>query len=81
MPCLMPKLLGMSTVLNERIKELAEESGLVFGRDYLRYEELKFAELIIKECIVQGGHINAGDGGYRLGTQEAYEAFVKNRSK
>jgi hypothetical protein len=111
--------------MNKRIKELAEESGLVFGRDYLRYEELKFAELIVRECIDKietysipvgnsssgelacewtydalkeirddikehfalmdnikaGADINAGDGGYRLSTQEAYEAFVKNRSK
>jgi hypothetical protein len=36
---------------NERIKELAEQSGLVFERDYLRYEELLFAELIVKQCM------------------------------
>jgi hypothetical protein len=35
---------------NELIKKLAEQAGLVFERDYLRYEELKFAELIISEC-------------------------------
>jgi hypothetical protein len=34
----------------QRIKELAEQSGLMFERDYLRYEELLFAELIIRKC-------------------------------
>ncbi len=35
---------------NNQIKELAIESGLLFQRDKLSYEEQKFAELIIREC-------------------------------
>ncbi len=36
--------------MNERIQQLASEAGLLFQRDKLNYEELKFAELIVKEC-------------------------------
>ena len=39
--------------MNERIKELAEQAGLEFG-SYDRYglfDEEKFAELIVRECI------------------------------
>ena len=36
--------------MNERIQQLASEAGLLFQRDKLSYEELKFAELIVKEC-------------------------------
>jgi hypothetical protein len=36
---------------NDKVKELAEKSGLLFERDYLRYEEKQFAEMIIRECI------------------------------
>ncbi len=31
--------------------------------------------------IKAGADIHAGDGGYRLGTQEEYEAFVKGRNR
>ena len=34
-----------------------------------------------KENIKAGADINAGDGGYRVGTQEAYEEFVKLRNE
>jgi hypothetical protein len=37
--------------MNEQIKELAIMSGLLFQRDKLSYEEKKFAELIVKECM------------------------------
>jgi len=37
--------------MNERIQQLASEAGLLFQRDKLNYEELKFAELIVKECL------------------------------
>ena len=36
--------------MNERIQQLASEAGLLFQRDKLSYEDLKFAELIVKEC-------------------------------
>ena len=36
--------------MNERIKQLAKEAGLLFQRDKLSYEDQKFAELIVKEC-------------------------------
>jgi len=36
--------------MNERIQQLASEAGLLFQRDKLSYEELKFAELIVREC-------------------------------
>jgi hypothetical protein len=48
MPCLMPKLLGMSTVLNERIKELAVKAQVEHCVSHVRLEE--FAKLIVKEC-------------------------------
>ena len=38
--------------MNERIKELAEQSGLEYNFDpmlWLKYE--KFAELIVQECV------------------------------
>ena len=38
--------------MNERIRELAEQSGLEYNFDpmfWLKYE--KFAELIVRECI------------------------------
>lgn len=31
--------------------------------------------------IQVGADINAGDGGYSIGTEEAYKEFVKNRNK
>jgi len=34
-----------------------------------------------KENIKAGADINAGDGGYKVGTQEAYEEFVKLRNE
>jgi hypothetical protein len=37
--------------MNEQIRELAIMSGLLFQRDKLSYEEKKFAELIVFECI------------------------------
>lgn len=37
--------------MNDRIQQLASEAGLLFQRDKLNYEELKFAELIVKECL------------------------------
>jgi len=33
------------------------------------------------EKIKAGANIHAGDGGYSIGTKEAYEAFVKIRNK
>lgn len=32
------------------------------------------------EQIMAGAEVNAGDGGYEIGTREAYEAFVKKRN-
>jgi len=37
--------------MNDRIQQLASEAGLLFQRDKLNYEEQKFAELIVKECL------------------------------
>lgn len=36
--------------MSNRLAELGIESGLLFQRDKLSYEEQKFAELIILEC-------------------------------
>ena len=33
-----------------------------------------------KEQITAGADIHAGDGGYGIGTQEAYDEFVKKRN-
>ena len=48
--------------MNERIQQLAKEAGLLFQRDKLSYEELKFAELIVKECANQVDWILAEGG-------------------
>jgi len=48
--------------MNERIQQLASEAGLLFQRDKLSYEELKFAELIVKECANQVDWILAEGG-------------------
>jgi hypothetical protein len=37
--------------MNEQIKNLAIKSGLLFQRENPSYEEKKFAELIVWECI------------------------------
>lgn len=45
--------------MNEQIKKLAVDSGLIFkggdilGRSDLRYEEKQFAQAIIQQCITQ----------------------------
>lgn len=43
--------------MNERIKELAEQAGF-YSSEYGNAEEsfIKFAELIVKECIKEIGH-------------------------
>ena len=48
--------------MNERIQQLAKEAGLLFQRDKLSYEELKFTELIVKECANQVDWILAEGG-------------------
>ena len=48
--------------MNKRIQQLANEAGLLFQRDKLSYEELKFAELIVKECANQVDWILAEGG-------------------
>jgi hypothetical protein len=35
----------------------------------------------MNEIIKAGADINAGDGGYSLGTQEKYDEFVKGRNQ
>jgi hypothetical protein len=37
--------------MNEEIKQLGIQSGLLFQRDKLSYEEKKFAELIVRRCL------------------------------
>ena len=52
--------------MNERIKELAEEAGLVYNFDpmlWLKYE--KFAELIVRECAEVA---EDWDGAHYVGT-------------
>ena len=47
--------------MNERIRELAEQSGLEYNFDpmlWLKYE--KFAELIVRECAAFCGHDPSG---------------------
>ena len=53
--------------MNERIRKLAEQTGLEYNFDpmlWLKYE--KFAELIVRECskvIVNGGYWSGGSFG------------------
>lgn len=39
--------------MNEIFNQLGVESGLLFQRDKLSYEELKFAELIVAVCAAE----------------------------
>ena len=53
--------------MNERIRELAEQSGLEYNFDpmlWLKYE--KFAELIVRECAGVAG-CNGHVSGFSLG--------------
>jgi hypothetical protein len=52
--------------MNERIGELAEQAGLEYNFDpmtWLKYE--KFAELIVRECMVLCKSIDETDTRYR----------------
>ena len=52
--------------MNERIGELAEQAGLEYNFDpmtWLKYE--KFAELIVRECMVLCKSIDEPDTRYR----------------
>ena len=62
--------------MNERIKELAIQSGLPTALDYHQKRYEKFAELIIKEC---GDWIidNAGTMEY-LGPEYFAKAMIKD---
>lgn len=37
--------------MNDRFTELGKESGLLFSREKLSYEERKFAELLIRDLV------------------------------
>lgn len=69
--------------MNERIKELAEQAGF-YSSEYGNAEEsfIKFAELIVKECVkrIQGCHLAEGydpsavgeyEMGYKKGIDKA----------
>jgi len=47
--------------MNERIKELAIQSGLPTALDYHQKRYEKFAELIVKECARVYWNIDDGD--------------------
>ena len=71
--------------MNERIKQLAVEAGMIVGEpngfDMTRLmpKEVKFAELIVRECvdIVSGTAVNTPPNdlfyGYNLGVNKAAE--------
>ena len=50
------------------------------GLDFLA-STMKACGIDMNENIKAGADIHAGDGGYSIGTQENYEAFVKVRNK
>lgn len=54
---------------------LAQEAGITFPHYTNTDNPIDFPN------IQTGGDINAGDGGYSIGTEEAYKEFVKNRNK
>jgi hypothetical protein len=54
---------------------LAREAGITFPHYTNTDNPIDFPQ------IQAGGDINAGDGGYSIGTEEAYKEFVKNRNK
>lgn len=68
--------------MNERIKELAIEAGMIVGEangfDMTRLmpREVKFAELIVKECV--GIYNKLDNGNQHLGTDDYLEALQKH---
>jgi len=70
------------TNMNERIKELAIEAGMIVGEangfDMTRLmpREVKFAELIVKECV--GIYNKLDNGNQHLGTDDYLEALQKH---
>jgi hypothetical protein len=71
-------------VMNERIRELAIQSGLPTALDYHQKRYEKFAELIVAECITNIVHDTAnwpGDEGrmaYYQGVQDAVKSIRKH---
>ena len=74
--------------MNERIKQLAVEAGMIVGEpngfDMTRLmpKEVKFAELIVKEClgIINKEHDEGIDrhGDYQLALYEAYREIKQH---
>ena len=70
--------------MNERIKQLAEQAGMVIIEDrfstYLPFVE-KFAELIVRECLAHGkltqsqAVVNGSDE-YNAGREMGIEVFM-----
>ena len=72
--------------MNERIKQLAEQAGMILGDagefDMAKFmpKEVKFAELIVKECIeINKVETTARDlPEYNLGMLEGYRRAREN---
>ena len=80
--------------MNERIKELAEQAGIVFWemsgdvdwRQANREHLEEFAELIVKECIDQGKQVQSqtvsnGSEDYNNGRKMGIEVFMNQIKK
>jgi len=72
--------------MNKRIIELAIESGLPTALDYHQRRTLKFAELIVRECIEQGKQVQSqtvsnGSEDYNEGRKMGIEVFMNQIKK
>lgn len=48
----------------------------------LYYDEVEAVLSLMKQNVIKAGaEINAGDGGYQIGTEEKYNEFVEKRNQ
>ena len=73
-------------MINERIRELAEQAGMVYHceHQYDNFDEQKFAELIVRECLEQIYSVTIDnptddwDQGYDSGLHQAAETIKEH---
>ena len=73
-----PELAGRANKLAKLI--INECADIAMREDHDLAECIK-RHFVIMDNIKAGSDINAGDGGYSIGTQEKYDEFVKGRNQ
>jgi len=64
--------------LEEKVEAL--EKDMATARAWIEYLSVKVEKLERHNQMMAGGVVNSGDGGYGIGTKEAYDEFVKKRN-